>query len=113
MFFLVISPQRHRASQSLHREIHFSDRLLKRGVNKTGLINGAPSGNTTLTKMIVNGRSSYEETLPTADQFDDCDSVCFWLGRGSTERDRMHRGKETAHASTNNSQRLAGAGPLS
>src|SRR5436190_6787338 len=23
MFFLVISPQRHRASQSLHREIHF------------------------------------------------------------------------------------------
>src|SRR3989442_12418380 len=29
MFFLVISPQRHRASQSLDREIHFSDRLLK------------------------------------------------------------------------------------
>src|SRR2546427_7468622 len=27
MFFLVISPRRHRASQSLHREIHFSDRL--------------------------------------------------------------------------------------
>src|SRR5437868_15355809 len=34
MFLLVISPQRHRASQSLHREIHFSDRLLKRGVNE-------------------------------------------------------------------------------
>src|SRR5438105_2619355 len=31
MFFLVISPQSHRASQSLHREIHFSDRLLLKG----------------------------------------------------------------------------------
>src|SRR5207245_2781934 len=35
MFFLVISPLRHRASQSLHREIHFSDRLLKPCVNET------------------------------------------------------------------------------
>src|SRR5438132_1199372 len=35
MFLLVISPLRHRASQSLHREIHFSDRLLKPCVNET------------------------------------------------------------------------------
>src|SRR5438105_4662617 len=42
MFFLVISPQRHRASQSLHREIHFSDRLLKRGVNETDLVDNQP-----------------------------------------------------------------------